>query len=326
MLKQIFLFLKGMLFGIANVIPGVSGGTMAVISGVYQKLLDSINNIFKQFKKSILFLLVYLFGAVVAIFAGFKLIDVAMIHIPFATEMLFAGLIIGSIPFLAKPVLKKINIKYILIFLLGFGIVIGMLVLGNTLRPEAKATLTFADYILLFVCGFLASVAMVTPGISGMMMFQIFGYYDNLRGAFLLENLKTNFGGCILILLPVGLGIIVGIFTAAKVISILLKKYPTGMIFVILGFIIGSLGCLFYNEEFKITTATFDALNIILGILFLALGFTASFMLAYINEKKSGSLLLDEGRTSSSEEIKETSNETTEDAQEDSSNKKENDE
>ena len=286
MLKQLFIFLKGMLFGIANVIPGVSGGTMAVITGVYNKLLDSINNLFKKFKESILFLLVYAIGAVVAVFLGFKVIDVTMEKIPFVTEMLFAGLIIGSIPFLAKPVYKKINYKYVIVFVLGFCLVIGMLILGNLLRPEAKTSLTFVDYLLLFVCGFLASVAMVTPGISGMMMFQIFGYYDTLRSAFLFENLKNNFGGSILIMLPVALGVIIGIFTAAKIISILLKKYPTGMIFAILGFIFGSVFCLFYNEEFKITEANLDALNIILGILAILVGACASFSLAYISNKK----------------------------------------
>ena len=285
MLKHVFLFLKGMLFGIANIIPGVSGGTMAVITGVYDKLLNAINNLFKKFKESFIFLAIYLLGALVAILAGFKLIDVTMEHVPFVTEMLFAGLILGSVPFLAKPVLKKIDIKNLLIFFIAAGVVIGILFLGLFLNP-AKPELKFYDYILLFVCGFLASVAMVMPGISGMMMFQIFGYYDKLRGAFLFENWKTDFGGCILILLPVGIGIVIGIFTAAKFISWLLKKYPTSSMFAILGFVLASLVCLFYNAEFKVNEATFDALNISLGIVALILGFLASYFLAYFNNKK----------------------------------------
>ena len=284
-LKHVFLFLKGMLFGVANIIPGVSGGTMAVITGVYDKLLNSINNIFKKFKESFLFLIVFLAGAAVAIFAGFKLIDITMEHIPFVTEMLFAGLILGSIPFLAKPVIKKIDIKNFIVFFLAAGLVIGLLIIGLTFS-STKASLEYYDYILLFVCGFLASVAMVMPGISGMMMFQIFGYYDKLRGAFLFENWKTDFGGSILVLLPVGVGIVIGIFTAAKLISWLLKKYPTSSMFAILGFVIASVACLFYNKEFKINEANLDALNISLGIVALIGGFVASYFLAHFSNKK----------------------------------------
>lgn len=287
LLKHVFLFLKGMLFGIANIIPGVSGGTMAVITGVYDKLLNAINNLFKKFKESIIFLGIYALGAIVAIFAGFKLIDITMEHVPFVTEMLFAGLILGSLPFLAKPVLKKENMKIsnFVVFFLAAALVIGLLMLGLFVHNN-HTELKFYDYILLFVCGFLASVAMVMPGISGMMMFQIFGYYEDLRGAFLFENWKNNFGGSILILLPVGLGIILGIFTAAKFISWLLKKYPTGSVFAILGFVLASVVCLFYNAEFKVNETNLDALNISLGIVAVILGFVASYFLAYFNNKK----------------------------------------
>ena len=276
-----------MLFGIANIIPGVSGGTMAVITGVYDKLLNAVNNLFKKFKESIIFLGVYAIGAVIAIFAGFKLIDVTMERIPFVTEMLFAGLILGSIPFLAKPVLKKENMKIanFVIFFLAAALVIGLLMIGLFVHND-HAELKFYDYILLFVCGFLASVAMVMPGISGMMMFQIFGYYEDLRGAFLFENWKTNFGGSILILLPVGVGIVIGIFTAAKFISWLLEKFPTGSMFAILGFVLASVVCLFYNAEFKVNETNLDALNISLGIVAVILGFLASYFLAYFNNKK----------------------------------------
>ena len=74
-MKHIALIFKGMLFGIANLIPGVSGGTMAIVTGVYEKLLDSINNLFKKFKASIIFLLLFGLGAVIAVLAGAKVLE-----------------------------------------------------------------------------------------------------------------------------------------------------------------------------------------------------------------------------------------------------------
>ncbi len=283
MLKQIFIFLKGMLFGFANVIPGVSGGTMAVITKVYDKLLNSINNLFKKFKPSILFLLVYGLGAAIAVVLGSKVLVSATSKIPFPVAMLFAGLIIGTIPFLAKPIIHEIKWQYIIVFILAMGVVIGMLFIGLNVSSN-KTELQPVDYILLFVCGFLASVAMVTPGISGMMMFQIFGYYQLLMNA--ISNLFSNFGQNVLILLPIAAGVIIGIFTACKIMSIILKKFPKGSMFAILGFVIASIFCLFYNAEFKVTEVRFDGLQIALAIVFLVMGALGSYFLSQIGEKK----------------------------------------
>ena len=288
MLKQLFIFLKGMLFGFANVIPGVSGGTMAVITKVYDKLLGSINNLFKKFKPSILFLLVYGLGAVVAVIFGSKVLVLATNKIPFPIAMLFAGLIIGTIPFLAKPIIHEIKWQYVIVFILAMAVVIGMLFIGLKVSNN-KTELQPVDYFLLFVCGFLASVAMVTPGISGMMMFQIFGYYQLLMNA--ISHLFSNFGQNVLILLPIALGVIAGIFTACKIMSIILKKFPKGTMFAILGFVIASIFCLFYNAEFKVTEANFDGLQISLAIVFLIMGALGSYFLSQIGEKQENAVV-----------------------------------
>ena len=102
-MQYIILALKGMLFGIANLIPGLSGGTIAFITGVYEKLIDSVNNLFKKFKVSVIFLAIYGIGAVIAILCGAKGIDWLLKNLELPTTVLFMGLIIGSFGTITKP-------------------------------------------------------------------------------------------------------------------------------------------------------------------------------------------------------------------------------
>jgi putative membrane protein len=117
MLKWIMLTLKGILFGISNLIPGGSGGTTLVVCGIYEETLESITNLKKEFKKSFLFLLFLLIGTVIGVVTGSLLIKkILLVSIPFITYCIFAGFIIGTLPNLVKPYIKKINIKYLLVF------------------------------------------------------------------------------------------------------------------------------------------------------------------------------------------------------------------
>ena len=126
-MKHIALIFKGMLFGIANLIPGVSGGTIAIVTGVYEKLVDSINNLFKKFKSSILFLLLFGLGAVIAVLAGSKAIKFGLEYFELPISLLFIGLIIGSLPTIKKPIKNKIKPYHYLIMALTFAVVIGLL-------------------------------------------------------------------------------------------------------------------------------------------------------------------------------------------------------
>ena len=161
------------------------------------------------------------------------------------TSLLFMGLIIGSFNTITKPVKGKLKWYHMLIMLASLGIVIGLLFI-----PFGEGTvgnLKVYEYFILALCGFLASVAMVVPGISGMMMFYLFGYYDVLMSAVSGLTKMSAIGSSLLILLPIIIGIIIGIFTAAKVISILLKKFPIATYASIIGFVIGSIFALAYN-------------------------------------------------------------------------------
>lgn len=276
-MKHIIVALKGILFGIANLIPGVSGGTMAVITGVYEALLDSINSLFKFFTKSLRFLVPFGIGIGIAVFLGSKLINLCMEYIPIPTTSLFIGLVAGGLPALAGPIRHKMNVKNILIALLAFSVVLVLLFIPTTER--SRSTLEIYDYFILCICGFIASIAMVLPGISGMMMFMLFGYYDTLMSALaglsdlsmLLDNL--------LVLLPVFIGVILGLFTACRIFSILLKKYPTQCYFAIIGFVIASILCVIY----KMTVYEFTTIQVIFGFIMIPIGFFITYFLSKLN-------------------------------------------
>ncbi len=288
MIKNILLFLKGILFGASNLIPGGSGGTTLVVCGIYEETLSSITTLKSNFKKSFIFLLILLLGTAVGVITGSLLIKkVLLASIPFITYCIFGGFIIGTLPTLIKPYIKKINIKYIISFLISLSFVIGLLFIGfsiNQSQLEFGSSLQFKDYLLLFLCGFVGIFAMIVPGVSGILIFMIFGYYSLFLDS--INNIYhiSGFLDSIKIILPVALGMIAGILPASFLMKILMKKYPTGTYFAIFGFVIGSIVCLFisYFHEY----ANPDILNWILGIVFLIVFTLISFFVSKFASKK----------------------------------------
>ena len=286
-MKYLFLFIKSILFGASNLIPGASGGTTLVITGIYDETINNISNIFKTFKKSIIFLAILILGAIIGILGGGKLINIALDKIPFITYMLFLGIVVGTLPMLAKPVIKKINIKYFISFFISLGVIIGLMILGSFLSNGTKTynDLAFNDYLLLFLCGFAGFFAMIIPGVSGILMFLVFGYYDALMKA--ISNIfdTSQWGAIILFMLPIGLGIIVSIIPSAKIINYLLKKFPIGSIFAIIGFVIGSIVCMLFAYFTNDNYPKLDILNIILGIICFIVGTLSSFFISFYAKK-----------------------------------------
>lgn len=283
-MKHIILALKGALFGLSNAIAGVSGGTIAVITGIYDKLIYSINHLFSDTKVALKFLIVFAIGALIGFVGGSKVINICLEYAAIPTSCLFAGFVLGGIPSFGKPLIDKMNTKNIIFCLIGIVIVVGLIFVPDN-SWKTSADLIFYDYILLFVAGFFGAVAMITPGVSGMMIFMLIGYYQVFNGAIAsildFSQFKTNF----LILLPVALGVIVGIFSASKLIAFLFEKYPTQSNFVVFGFIIASVFCILYKTNWEANT-----LMIILGILALIIGACLTFTMDYFSNKKKDNL------------------------------------
>ena len=238
--------LRGMVIGLANVIPGVSGGTMMVSMGIYDKLIWSINHLFKKFRECLKILLPYLVGMVLAIALGAIGLKVAFANFPLPTNALFIGLILGSLPFILKEMKgEKIGWQGVLVFCLFFAIVVVL----KAVEKENSTTISLSvlEVIKLFALGTIASATMVIPGVSGSMMLKTLGYYEPIvTGAIpaLLKGLTSGDGGAILhnvgILLPFGLGIVFGIFGIAKLIAFLMKKWKGRTYCAILGMVVAS--------------------------------------------------------------------------------------
>lgn len=289
MLNYLFLILKGILFGASNLIPGGSGGTTLVVCGIYEDTLNSITNLRKDFKKAFIFLLFLLIGTIIGVISGSLLIKKVMLEkIPFITYCIFAGFIIGTLPNLVKPYINKIKPKYVLSFVLAFAAVIGLLFLGFSINNDSinfGDKLIFKDYLLLFICGFVGVFAMIIPGVSGILIFLILGYYgiflDAINNVYHIHSMLD----AIKVGLPVGIGMICGIVPASLLMKLLLKKFPIGTYFAIFGFVIGSVICLFISYFHEYNSP--DVLNLIIGIISLiVVGFISYFIALKANKLK----------------------------------------
>ena len=244
MLKNIC---KGMLIGIANIIPGVSGGTMAVSMGIYERLISCISHPFKDFKNNVLFLIPIALGMGIAIVASAFGIDYLFETFPLQTNLLFIGLIMGSLPAIyGKVKMHTMRIGHILASILFFGVVVGMAVFNGTEGSYIQLETGFIDIIKLFFVGVIASATMVIPGVSGSMMLLLLGYYNPI-----LDTIKTFFTALlefdfaqlintVLILFPFGVGVLAGMVVIAKVIEVVFERLPAYAYWAIIGLLFGS--------------------------------------------------------------------------------------
>ena len=275
MKDKIKIFLKGCIFGIANIIPGVSGGTIALTMGIYEDLIKSISNIRKKFKKSMALLIPFFIGAVVAILLLSNVIKLSLSKYPTPTILFFLGLIIGGIPLITKNVKgKKIKPSYIIAFLITFGFVLGLYFLGGNGHNASLETLNPISIFLLFIVGIITACTMVIPGISGSMVLMLIGYYEPLiNTAASLSTLK-NIGHDLVIVIAAGMGVLVGIVLISKILEYLFNKYKTGTYYAIIGFLLASIIVLILLLKLNI-----PIIQLIIGIILFIIGIFAGYKL-----------------------------------------------
>lgn len=279
MIKNI---LKGMVMGMANIIPGVSGGTMAVSMGIYDKLIHCITHLFKEFKESVKFVLPIGIGMVIALVGLSFVITPAFEYFPLQTNGLFIGLIVGGLPAVWKKVKgNSIKISHVIPCLLFFALVIGMAAMGESEGAAADLSLSFISIVKLFVVGIIASATMVIPGVSGSMMLLVLGYYNPIVATikeFVEALVSFNIPEllrCCGILVPMGIGIVVGIFAIAKLIEIIFAKFPLQAYWAIIGLIVASpFGILMVSE-----LGTITVVNVIASFVTFVIGFAVAMKL-----------------------------------------------
>lgn len=295
-MKFIKDILKGVVIGVANAIPGVSGGTMMVSMGVYDDIIYCITHLFKQLKKSIMILLPYFIGMVVGIIGLAFSIKSLFANFPFQTSMVFIGLILGGVPMILERVRysgladsennggerkkNNIGILHFVIFALFLLAIVAMQYFGGD-GGDVTLTVDIISAIKIFFIGILASATMVIPGVSGSMMLMILGYYNPIINSITdfitalsngeIDKLITICGS----LVPFGLGVVIGIFAIAKLIEVLLKKFESYTYCAILGLVASSPIVILMGISF----AGISVAAIITGVIALIAGIFAASQL-----------------------------------------------
>lgn len=271
MKKNIILMIKGFVFGIANIIPGVSGGTLAMTMGIYEDMINSISHIFSNLKKNLLFLLPIGVGAVISILLMSKLINRCLENYPFPTTLFFIGLILGGVPLIARKVKDKekkpVNFLF---FLLTFSLVAVMAFMSEGDFSVSLSNPSIFMYFLLFLVGMVAAATMVIPGVSGSFVLMLIGFYKPIvKVVSDLTNINHLMNN-LLILIPFGIGVVVGIILVAKLIEFLLKRFETTTYYAILGFVFAS----FIGLVKSIVGVDITTIQLLIGIvLFLVASF-----------------------------------------------------
>lgn len=252
--KYLKNFIKGVVVGVATLVPGVSGGTMAIILGIYDDLIHATGSFFEDWRKHILLLLEVGFGGLFGILLFSRLLENTLTKYPYAMQFLFMGIIIGGLPVLCRKsmIFDKRDKRDYIFLILGF-----IIVLGASSEPTVITAMAVSQGILsvmlLFFAGIVIAIALVLPGISGSFMLLALGLYEVTLSA--INTLNIPF------LIPLGLGVAAGILGTTKIIEKLLKKYPSKTYMLIIGFVIGSLVSVFpgipLNSQYIISAAAF---------------------------------------------------------------------
>lgn len=302
-LDYLILSLKGMAMGAADVVPGVSGGTIAFISGIYEELIETLNTInfslFKHLKTEGIkstwkkangpFLLALLSGVFVSVISLAKGVEWLLEHQPVLLWAFFFGLVLASVIYVGKQI--KITSKdFTIVSAMAIGAVVAYLI--TTLNPSETSDAN----LFLFFAGALAICAMILPGISGAFILVIIGAYSPVLEALNTRNFKT--------ILIIGAGAIVGLLSFSKLLKWLFEKYHRLTLAVITGFMIGSLNKIWpwkvaltfrtnskgikvpLNEE-SISPLNFDGdPQLLQAIVMMVVGFLIILILEKISTKK----------------------------------------
>lgn len=285
-MKELFLnFVKGFAMGTANVIPGVSGGTIALITGIFERLINAIKSFnlealklfftgkWKAFAKHVdlKFLVAVFAGIIVSVLSIAKLLEFLFEKYPVFVWAFFFGLVLASIYYVGKTI-EKINLTAIAFAVVGIGIAL-LIDFGTPAQQND-------NFFYLLLCGVVGACSMILPGLSGSYVLLLMGDYElimidavNMLTSSPLDALK--------ILLPVVLGAAVGLIAFAHLLAWIFKKYHDQTIALLSGFILGSLPIIWPWKE-SVTTVLKDGREKITGYHWLAPEMNSEFAIAFI--------------------------------------------
>ncbi len=287
----------GFFIGIAVIVPGISGSTVAIIFKLYDQFLYAIGNLFKQFKKCFAFLLPIGIGLLLGVLLGFFTVKKLLELLPFAIVCLFAGLMIGAFPAVKDEVKDaEITPKRIALFALGLlvpvtvGCVSAWLSSSGDVGADAFADVQWWQVLLALFIGYLFGITQIVPGLSGSALLMMVGWFQSVVASVSLTYWQQNpavffiYGG-------LGIGFIVGVFTFSKFLTYLFGKARKTTYFPIVGLSLGSVIAMFCNSDMISIYADWaqngaNGLDIALGIALFAIGVFGAYMLVRYQRKK----------------------------------------
>lgn len=296
MKKKVPTFVKdgatGMAIGTAIIVPGISGGTIALVFGAFKKIVNAVDNLFtKQFLKNLLVLLPFLVGSIIAVAALIYPFQIAFKYCLFAIVCLFTGFILGSLPQITDEVreeeFSKANIIQLII---GFVVAASIGVLSLIFNFNAGISALFVErpwylYLIIFVVGIFGATGLIVPGFSGSMLLLVIGFYKPILN--LVDF--TNFWPNVSLGFVFALGVLVGFILFSKLMNKMITNHRRATLCVVIGFIVGSLISIFVNSEMvAYIQKGLGLLDCILGPIFLIVGLTLSYMFTRYVRKHRG--------------------------------------
>lgn len=253
--------IKGMAIGAGAILPGISSGVLCVILGIYENLLDSILNFFKDIKKNFKFLFPIFIGVGLGVLLFSNILKELFDFFPIQTKGIFVGFMLGSIPALVKEANQKDEFRwnYLIFTLIAFFIGIFSVILEKYMVITVNDQLSF---IYLMMTGFMMSIGVVVPGVSSTIILMLFGVY----GIYLSSISNLYFP----VLIPMGLGLIIGGVFFMKVTKFLFQNFYSKTFYTIIGFTLGSMLVLVPDIGIDLNGSIY-LLSIILGITIISL-------------------------------------------------------
>lgn len=290
--KEVLIsLLAGFFIGVSIIVPGLSGSSLAIVLKIYDKLMYAFSNLFKKFKMCFLFLLPVIGGIIVGFVLGFILVEKLIDAYPFVTICFFVGLMVGAMPLLFREIkTEKLNPKRAGFFSVGVIIPIVIAVAAMFLNEGVRSldVIEPYHYILFLVIGVLISITQLVPGLSATVLLMIFGYYSVL-----LTKIKNDlFSDLSFLFLCVTMvvGFLIGTLLFSKLINKMLEIKRAPFYFLICGLSVSSVAAVFLGDEcvsvYKSWEGTSPVLDIVLGVVLMALGFGVTFVFFLLERKK----------------------------------------
>lgn len=277
--------------GCAVIVPGISGGTIALVTGAFKKIVTAVDKLFsKLFWKNLAILIPFGVGAVLAIAALYFPITLAFEHCMLAIVCLFAGFMVGSVPSVTDKIKdKKPNCTEIAFCLAGFILVVLFGVLSLLFNLNSAVLETFNNnpwylYPILLFVGIISSTGLIVPGFSGSMLLMVIGFYDKILN--LVKQIPSQPGWSILRLFTFAVGVLLGFVLFSKLMKKLFEKHPRIANFIVLGFLVGSIIAIYVNDQmFDYLKSSLGTLDYVLSPIFLIVGFVISYLIVRYERK-----------------------------------------